>query len=105
MTILTILGGIGRHILEVEIIHRGIENYLDDTKTVWDNVLWRALESAAGIESPAERAAVVETQAAKVQVAYDTVKADVARGCDGGVEAIKAAVEAQGLPFFAGTEG
>jgi len=72
--ILPILAGLGKYLLELSIIHRAIENYLDGTPTVWDNMLWRGIEAAAGIKSPAEKAVAVLEVATKVQEAYDAVK-------------------------------
>ena len=105
ITILTILGGIGRHILSVPLIHKSVENYLDGTKTIWDNILWRALESAAGTESPSEREAEVVARSAQVQGAYDEVKQAACRGESMSVEAIKDVVTARGLPWIEQTTG
>jgi len=82
MAILGILGGIGKHILEVPLIHRGVENYLDGTPTKWDNLLWRMLELACNIASPDSevKAAVVANVVDKVQAQYTEVKARVANG-------------------------
>jgi len=97
LTILPILGGIGKHILEVPIIHKWIENYCDSTPTIWDGILWKALEAAAGIASPVEREAVVVETAAKVQTAYDDVKRSAVRGETVSGATIQAAVRDAGI--------
>ena len=69
-----ILAGVGKFVLEYPIVHRAIENYFDGTETVFDGLLWRGFEAAAGIKSPAEKAVALAEVATKVQEAYDAVK-------------------------------
>ena len=100
MVVLGVLGSIGKHVLEIPLIHRYIENYCEGTPTWVDGVLWRALEAAASIASPVEREAVVIAQTAKVQIAYDSVTLAAERGEPISHETIKASVLAQALPWI-----
>ena len=68
------LAGAGKFVLEFPIVHRAIEAYFEGTETVFDNMLWRGFEAAAGIKSPAEKAVALVEVATKVQEAYDAVK-------------------------------
>ena len=72
--ILPVLAGVGKYLLEMTIVHRAIEAYFEGTETVFDNMLWRGFEAAAGIKSPAEKAVALVEVATKVQEAYDAVK-------------------------------
>lgn len=101
--VVSILGGLGKHLLEIPLIHRGVENWLDSNiPTIWDKILWHGLiENVAGIVSPTEREAEVVATAGAVQDAYDEVKVlEKREGSPMTPAGIKQVVVARGLPWI-----
>jgi hypothetical protein len=89
--ILTILAGTSKSLLEVPLIHRWVENFLDGLgMTFWDALLWHGLaEKVWGVKSPEEKQAVVLARAGDVQVKYDEVKTVMKREAISENEAIE----------------
>ena len=96
-----ILLSVGKHILEIPLIHRGIENWVSTNDiTLWDRVLWAAIESALNInDPPEERSKKIVEVTDRLQDAYDEVKVLKQNGVEVTKETVKAAVVSRNLPW------
>ena len=96
-----ILLSVGKHILEIPMIHRGIENWISTNDiTLWDRILWSAIESACSInDPPEERSKKIVEVTARLQDAYDEVKVLKEPGEEAPAKMIKNAVMSRNLPW------